>query len=137
MVHALREAHRVLKAGGILIDLRPAAKHRRAGLSQGKSWRQVGVMQEEFDNDHAASRAVTEAMRAGLFRRKSRIEFDLDRVMDGMDDFRAWLDEFVAQGKLPPQEWLFKRLEAAYNQQITKTKIAVRGPMLLAVLSKR
>ena len=34
MVHALTEAHRVLKPSGLLIDMRPAAKHRRAGLGE-------------------------------------------------------------------------------------------------------
>jgi SAM-dependent methyltransferase len=136
MVHALHEAHRVLKSNGILIDLRPALKHRHAGLGEGAGFRPLGVMREDFADDRAANRAVTQVLREGLFRRESRIEFDLDRVMDSLEDFREWLDEFGSLGKLPSHEWLFKRLERAVTKLGGQHKITVRGPLLLGVLRK-
>ena len=136
MVHALHEAHRVLKPNGTLIDLRPAAKHRRIGLGVGRGWRLVGVMREKFDDDRAADRAVAQVLREGLFRGESRIEFDLDRVMDGMADFQVWLDEFVQSGKLPSHAWLIKRLVNAQKKQGVETKIAARGPLTLGILRK-
>ena len=136
MVHALQEAHRVLKPDGILIDLRPAAKHRRVGLGSGKRWRMAGVMRERFDDDLAADRAVAETLRAGLYRRESRMAFDLDRVMDTMTDFRAWLDDFVRLGKLPSHKWLVQRLTSAQMKGLGDTKVTVRGPLMLAVLRK-
>src|SRR2546428_10689223 len=104
MVHALREAHRVLRPGGILVDLRPAPKHRRVGLGQGRRWRLVGVMREEFDEDRSANRAVAQALREGFFRRGARAEFLLDREMDTLDDFRAWLAEFGQRRMLASHE---------------------------------
>ena len=136
MVHALREVHRVLKPNGILIDLRPAAKHRRVGLGMGKHWQPVGVMRESFEDDWAASRAVREVLRLGLFRREAHGEFDLDRVMDSMEDFRVWLDEFVQQGNLPSHEWLVQRLESKKKKQSGATKITVRGPLTMGVMRK-
>ncbi len=136
MVHALHEAHRVLKPDGILIDLRPAPKHRRLGLGDGTHWQLVGVMREKFDDDLAANRAVAHVLREGLYQRESRIDFDLDRVMDTIADFRVWLEDFVQVGKLPAHEWLIKRLLNAQERQGTQAKIAVRGPLMMGLLRR-
>lgn len=136
MVHALTETHRVLKPNGILVDLRPALKHRHAGLGVGSGFQPVGVMREDFEDDHAANRAVAHVLRQRLFRQESRTEFDLDRVMDSLDDFRAWLDDFGPPGKLAPHEWLHQRLAQAQKKAGAQTKITVRGPLRLAVLRK-
>ena len=136
MVHALTEAQRVLKPNGILIDLRPALKHRHAGLGEGVNFQPLGVMREDFTDDRAANRAVAHVLREGLFRRESQTEFDLDRAMDSLDDFREWLDDFSSLGKLPSHEWLFKRLERAGRQAGPDLKITVRGPLRLGVLRK-
>jgi hypothetical protein len=136
MVHALKETRRVLKPGGILIDLRPALKHRRAGLGGGASVKWVGVMHEDFDDDRAANRAVAQVLREGLFHRESKTQFDLDRVMDSLDDFRAWLDDFGSLKILPSHEWLYRRLERAQEKAGTPAQITVRGPLTLGVLRK-
>jgi len=102
MVHALHEAHRVLKPHGTLIDLRPAPKHRRVGLSDGRHWQLVGVMREKFVDDIAANRAVARVLREGLYQRESQIDFDLDRVMDTIADFRVWLGISFNWENCPP-----------------------------------
>jgi SAM-dependent methyltransferase len=136
MVHALHEAHRVLKPGGVLIDLRPAPKHRHAGLGDGADFKSVGVMREDFADDRAANRAVARVLREGLFRRELRLAFDLDRVMDSLDDFREWLDAFGSPEIAPSHEWLFERLEGAVEKASPAMKITVRGPLVLGVLRK-
>ncbi len=135
MVHALTEAHRVLQPNGILIDIRPAAKHRRAGLGEGKRWRSVGAMREQFDDDIASDRAVRQVVREGLFQKESQIEFDLDRVMDTLPDFRLWLDDFP-DDKMPSHEWLYRKVERALEKEPDGTKITVRGPLKIGVLRK-
>jgi len=135
MVHALTEAQRVLKPNGILIDLRSAAKHRCAGLGERKRWKLVGVMREDFADDIAADRAVKQVVREGLFQQESLVEFDLDRVMDTLQDLRAWLDDFSTD-KLPSHDWLYQRVERALEKKRDGTKIAVRGLMRLRLLRK-
>ena len=66
MVHALREAHRVIKPNGILIDLRPALVHRRVGIERAGRFRQLGRMYESLDDDREANRSVAYVLRAGL-----------------------------------------------------------------------
>jgi SAM-dependent methyltransferase len=136
MVHALREAHRVLRPGGLLVDLRPAAKHRRIGLGQGRRWRLVGVMRETFDEDHAANRAVARVVRDGLFQRQARAEFGLDRVMDRMEDFHRWLEEFGKRRTVAAHGWLIRRLERALVTRPRRVRIVARGPMTLQVLRR-
>jgi hypothetical protein len=135
MVHALTEAHRVLKSNGILIDLRPAARHRRIGLGAGKQWKFIGAMQEPFDDDYAADRAVKQILRDGFFRKESQTQFMLDRVMDNLQDFRTWFDDFP-DDITPSQDVLYKKVERAVMNQPAETKITVRGPLRLGVLRK-
>ena len=111
MVHALTEAHRVLKPKGLLIDMRPAAKHRRAGLGEGNRWQLVGTMREKFDDDIASDRAVRQVVREKLFHREFQIEFDLERVMDTL-------------------------AERDLEKEPIGTKITVRGPLKIGVMRK-
>jgi SAM-dependent methyltransferase len=136
MVHALTEAHRVLKPNGILIDLRPAPKHRRAGLGEGAGVTWVGWMREDFADDRAASRSVAHVLHQGLYERVSRVTFDLDRVLDSLSDFRAWLDDYTWGDALPSHEWLYGRLERAQQKAGIPRKITIRGPLMLAVLRR-
>jgi hypothetical protein len=136
MVHALHEVHRVLKPDGILVDLRPAAVHRRVGVVCNGEYRQLGSLREKFDDDHAANRAVAQILQEGLFRSEWRTCFDCQRVMDTMDEFRAWIDEFVRLGDLPPHDWLIEKVENACKVCRDKTKIVARGPLTMRVLRK-
>lgn len=137
MVHALREAHRVLKPHGVLIDLRPATRHRRAGLGQDKRWQLVGVMQESLADDRAADAAVAHVIQQGLFRSVDSRTFELDRVMDTQDDLQAWLDDFVPNGKTSAHELLAKRMQAERKKRRSTAKIVVRERLKLNLLRKQ
>ncbi len=136
MVHALQEAHRVLKPKGILIDLRPTPAHRRLGLGEGRRWQLVGLLHEVLDDDHAADAAVSQVVRKGLFRRESRTQFQFDRVMDTVDEVRTWLGDFDQRRELPSHDPLLERLQRKRERLKTPGKITVRGPIRLALLRK-
>ncbi len=132
MVHALREAHRVLRPGGMLVDLRPEAVHRRVGIGEGRRWRLVGVMREGFEEDWAADRAVAQVLRDRMFRAGRRRRFVLDRVMDGTADLRDWIAEFGQRRALASHRWLLGRVERALER--TPGRIVGRGPVVLRPL---
>lgn len=136
MVHALQEAHRVLKPHGLLIDLRPWHFHRRLGLGLGRSWQLVGVMRESLEDDYASDSAIDTVVRRGLFRTVSRRSFYLDRVMDTVAEFRLWVEDFSRLEKYGDHEWLIKRLERAEAHSGRRRKITIRGRMTLGVLEK-
>lgn len=137
MVHALQEAQRVLKSNGILIDLRPAAVHRRVGVARAGRIHPLGTMRERLDDDYAANRAVAEVIRGGLFRSETRVRFNCNRVMDTLNEFRVWIADFVSLGRLPSHDWLVARVERALHARRRATKIVVRAPLDLRVLRKR
>src|SRR5512135_2006233 len=136
MVHALQEAHRVLKPEGILIDLRPAPAHRQLGTGEGRSWQRVGSLHEILDDDHAADAAVARLVKEGYFRAGRRSQFQLDRVMDTVADVREWLADFDQRRELPSHAPLLQRLERRLARLKKPVKITVRGPMTLGILRK-
>jgi hypothetical protein len=137
MVHALHEAHRVLRPNGLLIDLRPAAEHRRVGITKADGYRWLGVMREKFDDDRAADRAVRQVESEGRFKALERTQFTCQRIMDTLDEFQEWLTDFVSRDKLPSHEWLVRRVERELNMTNRKTRIVVSGPLVLRVLRKQ
>src|SRR5262245_8121050 len=137
MVHALHEARRVLRPSGLLIDVRPAAMHRRVGVMQAERYRPLGVMRETFDNDRAADRAVTEVEREGLFKAERRTVFPCNRTMDSLDEFQEWLADLVKLGKQPSHAWLARRVKRALDVTGGKARVVVSGPLVLRVLRKQ
>jgi hypothetical protein len=138
MVHALRETWRVLKPGGVAIDLRPALAHRRVQVVRAGQAQPMGVMRERFDDDRAASRAVAKVLGQRLFKLEGRQRVPLERSMDGLPDFRLWLDDFKSRGnKLPPHDWLITRVAGALGTAPRRRgSVVVSGPLDLRVLRK-
>ena len=139
MVHALREARRVLKPGGLAIDLRPALAHRRVMVRRAGQAEPMGVMRETFDDDRAANRAVAQVVGQRLFKLEGRQRVLLERHMDGLDDLREWLDDFASFGdKLPAHDWLVARVGRALGAAPhRRNSVVVAGPLDLRRLRKR
>jgi SAM-dependent methyltransferase len=135
MVHALREAHRVLKPDGLLLDLRPGAVHRRVGIEVDSQYKQLAIMNESLKDDYAANRAVTEIIREGLFKTISRIKVNCNRSM-ALTDFPSWLADFTTDRDARPER-LIRIVERAFEEGKGKRKkIVVKGPLILKVLKK-
>ena len=133
MVHALRESHRVLKPAGVLVDLRPAAVHRRVGVTKGDGYRFRWVMREHFTDDHAADRAIAQIVSEGRFKAERRTRFPCFRTMDRLNEFQEWLTDFVSRGKCESHDWLVQRLECALG---ASDRIVVSAPLVLRTLRK-
>src|SRR5262245_47965867 len=136
MVHALRQAHRMWKHGGLLIDLRPAPAHRRVGIVSGGRYRRLGTTGESLDLDRAAERALRRIQRSGLFRLETGIRFDCRRVMDTPADFRAWVSEQVARRAAPPHYGLIRRVERAFSNARTSRCLLMQGPVVVRALRR-
>ena len=110
MVHALEEAHRVLKPGGALIDLRPGARNRLVELELDGATLNVG----EIDSSHsypdheAADEALRQACAAGLLRAEHHARFEFVTDLDSAADFREYAA--TLRRSIAP-DWLPRRIE--------------------------
>jgi hypothetical protein len=126
----------VLRAEGVLIDLRPASIHRLVGLQTAGRFRRLAVMREKFAEERAADRAVAKVVRHGLFKADARRRFPCVRSMDTLREFEEWLENAIRLSKWPRHDWLVTRLAGRLERARAATKIVVRGPMDLRVLRK-
>jgi hypothetical protein len=131
MVHALREAQRVLQPNGILFDLRPAPVHRRVSIQSAAGVREIGIMREDLTDDYHANRAVKQVLREGLFKSEKFTQFNCNRVMDSFKEFHEWIADFVSRNPVPSQDWLLERVERVYRATPGKKKIIVHAPLML------
>src|SRR2546423_5137153 len=97
MVDALHEVHRVLRAGGTLVDARPDSRVlAHAEQLTPKGYRRVGVIRtsaRELPNDEASDRSIATVVRERLFKRGGtrrfwhRVAFeDLSALRDYLAD---------------------------------------------------
>jgi hypothetical protein len=129
MVHALEEAWRVVKPGGLLLDLRPAPIHRRVGIEVEGIFHQVAVMREKLVDDFAADRAVRKVLSRQLFRRLSRSQFGCTRGMP-LKDFRPWLQDVTIHVQANAES-LVEAVDKAYRSMPGRKRVVTRGPLLL------
>ena len=135
MVHALREAHRVLKPDSLLLDLRPAPVHRRVGVEVDGQYHQIAVMNESLEDDYAANRSVAEVTQEGLFKLIARKQFNCNRAM-ALKDFASWLADFPSD-RSAMKEQLIHTIERAFKEiEGRQKKILVKGPLILKTLKK-
>jgi hypothetical protein len=136
MVHALRESRRVLKAGGLLVDLRPAIVHRRLAIRRGGRTLKVGAMHETFDEDRSANRAVRSVLRQGLVRQLATTTFECNRYLDTIGELKDWLAEFDEVEGLPSHHRLLEKARQAWRPG-REGKIVIHAPLVMRVLIRR
>jgi hypothetical protein len=96
MVDALKEAHRVLRPRGVLVDARPDSRvfaYAERRIATG-AYRQAGVIataREELVNDRTSDRAVAKALRSGWFRSRRKGRFWHRVLFEDRSGLQAYL----------------------------------------------
>jgi hypothetical protein len=95
MVHALREAWRVLKPGGTLIDLRPISVDVPLLILTDAGWKSAGCPSQSPDRVHdlAANRAIRNVIGEGRFLKVKQVYFVTNYYWNSMEELQADVDE--------------------------------------------
>jgi hypothetical protein len=137
MVHALREAWRVLRPDSTLIDLRPAIEHGRVGLVREGDFTIQWATEESLASYRAASRSLAIAEDLNLFGRRTSIRFPCTIVFPSPEHLKDWLHDWYEPVSATKADRLVRRVEEASQQPELTGKIIAVVPLMLKVLIKR
>lgn len=96
MVHALREIHRVLASGGVLIDVRPLLDQWPVEVSWAGGYREVGKvtdLREPLADDVAANAAMNEADAGIGFAREREAAYSFSYYWDTPKEMQNYIAE--------------------------------------------
>ncbi len=134
MVHALHEAHRVLNAGGLAVDLRPANHNRLIGVRLNGQWHAVGSVNLWVSDDRAADDAVKRVVKQKLFEEIRTTDFAIRRYLDSPRELR---DYFTQWPEAPPNPRLVEGVKRFFHIHPHGTRIEIRGFLTLRLLRKK
>ena len=131
MVHALSEARRVLRPGGVMIDLRPTARNRQVELELAEGPAHIGEI--DSSDSVAEKRMADEMLQAAvderLFHAEHCEQFEYITDLDTLEDLR----EFAAglRRSVMPEE-LPRRITALTVDEGVNYLSRIRREMLIA-----
>jgi hypothetical protein len=137
MVHALREAWRVLRADALLIDLRPAIAHGRVGLVRDGRFTVQWRTRESLASYRAASRSVAEVLGLGLFVCRSSSRFSCTTVFPAVETLRDWLHDWYETESAGRADALAKRVEGANERPELAGTLVAEVPFTLRAYKRR
>ncbi len=127
MVDALKEAHRILRPRGILVDARPESRvlayaERQAPTGSYRRAGAIATARVELANDRTSDRALATAVRSGWFRSLRAGRFwhrvlfeDRSGMQDYLDDHPRfvhrvkWIVEPATRRKWERDPWAIRR----------------------------
>ena len=140
MVDALHRAHRVLAAGGCVIDIHPTPKPARLEVLTGTQF--VGLADRLDDGTEsgpmrrhmAADAAVASCVSSGLFTREAATDFTFRTHADSVEELLEYLRakwkqlHFAAFEMACARDWLTrdKRHTVVVTERVTASRLAPR-----------
>ena len=103
MVHALREIRRVLRPGGILLDIRPLMDRWQIEVASAREVREPGRVRDfpiGLADDEAANRSIAQAAENRWFSRDRQDFFSYSYSWDTPGEMEEWIEteweDFIA-----------------------------------------
>jgi hypothetical protein len=138
MVHALKEAHRVLLPQGIMIDVRPLSVDVPLEIIYRDGSESAGMidMSPDIDNDIAADKAIESVLKERIYKESSKEYFDFAYYWKTIKDMEDDLDEFWKDDVILPDQ-VIQQARLLFNKQRPKTQIRVGVRMKLGKYEKQ
>jgi hypothetical protein len=134
MVHALHEAHRVLRPGGLLVDARPDSRLLARVEHLDRARRVVGTVstsRETAGDDRASDRAVARVKRAGLFRRRRAGGLVYRVQFASLAELQAYLSDHLRLVRRA--RW---SVDAATRRRWKRDRFAIQRPVRYELLDR-
>jgi len=133
MVHALEEIHRVLAPHGVLIDLRPLEDRWPVEVVSSRSSIETGRLLDDPEyraDDEAASRAMLEAEKRGLYAREAEERFPYFYSWDRPSEMKEFM-ETEWEGIERLDEDIYRVVQSAWASGGADARVRVRVSMLI------
>jgi hypothetical protein len=131
MVHALEQVHRLLKPGGVLVDIHPVAEAPLVEVHQGETVLFAepfpGFSAEDYQR---AQDALASAVKRGLFARERGGQFDFLVYASSFPELRDYVEEQGAFDETPADEAQLALDEAFYTQIEAAMRLAGAGALV-------
>jgi SAM-dependent methyltransferase len=134
MVHALKEIHRVLAPGGILIDLRPFADSSPVEVASDSQTHLAGHLDqlpEDIANDEAANQAIAKAAEQGRLTLERMEFFQFSYEWDSPEEMQAYIEDEWSDFVTIPED-LWRNVRSLWVAAEGGGHLRVRRKMLIA-----
>ncbi|MGD2159423.1 MAG: hypothetical protein PVG32_21280 [Anaerolineales bacterium] len=116
MVHALQQTYKILQPNGLLINVHDLPIPQVIEVHSPESVHKVGWLMdsEDFDNERAATNALTQVVADGYFDLEDERELMINIYMDDLSELWEWLAEWWETAILP--ERIVQRIEELIHE---------------------
>jgi hypothetical protein len=128
MVHALRHAHKLLRPGGLLINVQDLPIPHVIEVHSAEVVTKAGWMMEsnDFNDERAALNALSQVVSEGNFQLEDEKDFGFKQHFDDVLEFQQWLAEGWETAVLPDKT--IQRLEDIFGQADQLAKVVLKTP---------
>ena len=139
MVHALGEINRVLKPGGLLIDLRPVEDNWSVEVTSSAGYQMAGRLSDlpiGVADDKAAFNAMSEAESLGWFSKEKDGEFGFSYIWDTPSERKEYIEKEWEDFEKMDEE-LYRKASSLWASANADARVRVRVKMWIAAWKKR